>query len=227
MPWGLLPGVCLKVSDGRKTSQTWQQVSYAWCRGDRKSYMTGLTNQTTGEGTREVPSALVCVCVCVCVCVIHSPAGLAGIWPFTYLQPGHGERGGPLHVPSCDSADRGSVVSDLALRPDELVIEHGAMEVHKAAASQATLPEGPQPHHLTVHGHHIHASCHVPPGTLRCAGEGGAGGASLKGQPRPQASSATSQPVHTLCPALCHKYHLAQEEVGLLPPQLASSVWRS
>ena len=157
---------------------------------------TWLELRVTDQHPGEAPEERVCVGACVCVCV-----GLAGIWPFAYLQPGHGKRGGPLHVPSCDSADRGPIVSDVTLGPDELVVQHGAVVVHKAAASQATLPEGPQPHHLTVHGHHVRAPCHVPPGPSGVLDRGRQDSHHLKGRPRCQASSATSrQPTPSALP---------------------------
>lgn len=108
------------------------------------------------------------MCVHVCADTQGSaaspPPSLAGRQPSTYLQPGHGERRGLLHVPRRDPADLGPVVSDLPLGPDELVVEHGAMEVHEAAAGQAALPTGPHAHHLTVNGHHVGATCHVSSG---------------------------------------------------------------
>ena len=186
-----------------------QWVSHALVQGGGESDMVGIIghrSRTRGGGSTRGA----CMCGGVCVC---SPG-----WhlAFAYLQPGHGKRSGPLHVPSCDSADRGPVVSDVTLGPDELVVEHRAMVVHKAAASQAALPEGPQPHHLAVHGHHVCAPCHVPLGRPDVLDGGGRRAITRKAargprrpQPAPRQPTPSALPLVTTPPGTERSWILA------------------
>lgn len=85
--------------------------------------------------------------------------------------------------------------------------------VHKAAASQAALPEGPQPPPSHSPWLHVLAPCHIPPGPSDLQGSRRA---IIRGRLSPRRPQPPPRQPTPLCPALRHSY-LAQRGWLLVP----------
>lgn len=176
---------------------------------------TGWNYRSQVSTPGEAPEERVYVGVCVLARLASSPS--------LTLQPGHGKRGGPLHVPSCDSTDRGPVV---------MMSPSGRMNLSTArsrGSPQGCSEPGRSPGRAPAPPSSQSMAARSLPYSTRTSDvlHGAAGEPSFERPLRSQASPATSQAAYTLCPSCPSPQPPGAERSWLLATPTSLFTWRS